>query len=117
MLVIFYLQTSCRTKSPQLELSVYNYNLEEIKKDTVYHGYSIIKNTGNVPLIIRNIDGGCSCTHATCSKKTIYPSDTAMIRFSYRTFRKIGKQENYISIVTNTDSVVHLLKINAFIMP
>jgi hypothetical protein len=115
-IAIFYLCVSCNPKRPQLELSVYDCNLGVVQKDTVYQGYAIVKNTGNALLAIETISGDCSCTKVTCTKKTICPNDTCLIRFSYRTFGKIGKQENFISIVANTDSMIHVLQINAFVL-
>jgi hypothetical protein len=112
---MLYLCASCSPKRPQLELSVYNYNFGTVQKDTVYQERSIAKNTGNAPLAIQAISGDCSCTKVSCTKKIICPDDTCLIRFSYRTFGKVGKQENFISIVANTDSIVHILQINAFV--
>jgi len=111
---LFFL-CSCMHKEPELKLINYSYDFGNIKKDSIYQGKAIIKNIGNDTLKIQQISPDCSCTNAYVTKKEILPNDTCLIKFSYKTFHKIRKQENFISIITNTDSIVHLLQINAFV--
>ncbi|WP_459683958.1 DUF1573 domain-containing protein [Viscerimonas tarda] len=91
---------------------VYNYG--EIKKDSLYKGFVIIKNIGRSVLIIKDVSPDCGCTKILLSKNEIEPKDTCMLSFSYNTFYKHGNQENYILITANTDSIVHVLQISAF---
>jgi hypothetical protein len=112
LLILLY---SCKSTKPELKLSNYTYDFGNVKKDSIYQGKAIIKNIGNDTLIIQQISPDCSCTNVYATKKQILPNDTCFIKFSYKTFHKIRKQENFISIIANTDSVVHLLQINAFV--
>jgi len=114
-LFFFLFLSACKTPRPQLKFLNYTYNFGHIKKDSVYLGQSIIKNTGDDTLKIIQISSDCSCTKVGISKKIILPNDTSLIKFSYRTFYKIGKQENFITVFANTDSTVHLLQINALV--
>jgi hypothetical protein len=111
------LLSSCLSskEKPELKLSTYIYDFGNIHKDTIYQGYSIIKNTGSAPLVIQGIDPDCGCTNVSLTKMTILPNDTSLIKFFFKTFNKSGKQENYISIVANTDSLIHVLQINSFV--
>lgn len=108
---------SCHSsgKKSELMLSAYTYDFGNIDKDTIYHGFSIIRNTGNTPLVIQGINSDCGCTNVSSTKTTIMPNDTSLMSFSFQTFNKAGIQENYISIIANTDSLIHLLQINAYV--
>lgn len=114
-LISFILLCSCANKKPQLIFRHYTYDFGFIKKDSVYNGETIIKNIGNDTLNIQHISPDCSCTNAYSTKIQLLPEDTCLIKFSYRTYHKIGKQENFITVFANTDSIVHLLQINAFV--
>ncbi|MDR2953816.1 MAG: DUF1573 domain-containing protein [Prevotella sp.] len=108
--------SSCTSKEkPELRLSADIYDFGNIHKDSIYQGSTIIKNTGGTPLVIRSIEPDCGCTDVSLSKMTILPNDTSLMNFSFKTFNKYGKQENYICIIANTDSLIHLLQINAYI--
>jgi hypothetical protein len=111
--IIFF---SCHLKrKPELALSIVNYNFGNICKDSVYKGSSIITNIGNAPLIIDKIDSSCGCTSVSISKDTILPQDTCLLTFNFSTYNKRGTQENFICIISNTDSLAHLLEINAYV--
>jgi Protein of unknown function (DUF1573). len=100
-------------KRAMLELSTPSFDFGSIMKDSIYEGNVIITNSGNVSLVIEKINPGCGCTTANLSKEIILPDDTCMLTFSYNTLNKIGKQNNFITIIANTDSLVHILEINA----
>jgi hypothetical protein len=100
-------------KKSELTLSVENYDFGNVKRDSIYRGNVIITNTGNAPLIIENINPDCGCTSVNVSKDTILSKDTCLLTFMYKTHNKRGYQENFISIIANTDSLVHILQINA----
>lgn len=106
---------SCTKKKSELKLLNYSYDFGIIKKDSIYQGKIIIKNTGNDTLKIQKISPDCSCTNAYSTKKLILPNDTCLVKFTYNTYHKISRQENFIIIIANTDSIFHLLQIKAFV--
>ncbi|MDR0574020.1 MAG: DUF1573 domain-containing protein [Tannerella sp.] len=107
---------SCHSKkNPELVLSVENYDFGNVRKDSIYKGNVIITNSGNAPLIIDNINPGCGCTSVSVTKNIIPPKDTCLLNFSYNTHKKKGIQENFITLIANTDSLVHILQINAYV--
>lgn len=117
ILVFVAILSSCHSssKKPELELSTYIYDFGGLKNDSLYKGSVILRNTGRLPLQIENIDAGCSCTNILLNKDEIQPGDTSLLNFTYNTFGKSGKQENYILITANTDSLIHVLQINAHV--
>lgn len=113
--VLIILLCSCKPQKAQLKFLNDTYDFGKIKTDSIYYGYTIIKNTGNDTLKIKSVGADCSCTNVFTTKRNILPEDTCLLTFSYKTYNKIGKQENYVNIITNTDSVVYLLQINSFV--
>lgn len=100
---------------PNLKLSSYVYDLNITNQDSTYKGSAIITNSGKGKLEINRINTGCGCTNAEISKNILAPKDTTLLKFTYDPKGKMGYQEEYIIIEANTDSLVHLLKVTAFI--
>lgn len=115
ILAFFLILSSCHSskKGPELKLSTYFYDFGDIKSDSLYKGSVILRNTGHLPLHVENVSADCSCTDILLNKDEIQPGDTSLLNFTYNTFRKSGKQENYILVIANTDSLIHALQINA----
>lgn len=109
--ILFVLVACDRHKQSNLELSTYTYDFGEIQKDSIYKGAVIIKNTGMDTLKIERILADCGCTTTFGSKMVVLPGDTSLLKFSFNSHNKIGYQENYITILANTDSLVHLLQV------
>lgn len=115
IVVFVFLLSACQHPKPMLMLSSDLYDFKEIAKNKHYRGSSVIKNTGDDTLKIFQIEAGCSCTQAYTTKNILLPNDTCKLNFTYNTQNKQGLEEFYICIYANTDSLVHLLKIRAFI--
>lgn len=111
IIILFVLAACGRHKQSNLELSAYTYDFGKIQKDSIYQGEIIIKNTGIDTLKIEKILADCGCTNAFSSKINIMPGDTSLVKFSFNSHNKFGNQENYITILANTDSLVHLLQV------
>ena len=116
IIIIFLLfLTACQHKKPVLQLSVYCYDFKELQKNNRYFGVATVKNVGNDTLKILQIDTGGGCTSASVTKNLLQPQDTCTLNFIYNTQYKQGVQEEYVYIYANTDSLIHLLKIRAFV--
>jgi hypothetical protein len=115
IILLLGLLFSCKKTNPQLTMQSYIYDYGYIKNDSLYNGSVILKNVGGSPLIIENVSADCGCTNVSLSKNKIEPEDTCLLSFTYNSFYKEGKQENYIFITTNTDSLIHALQINAYV--
>jgi len=92
------------------------YDFGDLKEDEMYNGSFIIKNTGKNVLAIYDITAECGCTVIDSYKKLVEPQDTCMIKFSFNTLGKSGFQNKTITMVTNTDTTTHFLKIKANVL-
>ena len=112
LVIVLFVSAACgRHKQSNLEISTYTYDFGKIQKDTIYQVAVIIKNTGTDTLKIEKILADCGCTTAFSSKIVVLPGDTSLMKFSFNSHNKLGNQENYITILANTDTLVHLLQV------
>lgn len=74
------------------------------------------KNTGKRPLIISAAEGSCGCTVPEYPKDPIAPGESGVIKVTFNSERKQGKQEKTITIVTNCEPSTRLLRIYADII-
>lgn len=116
-IVIFLLLCACQGKQAQVRLSEYRYDFGEIQANRLYSGEATITNTGNDTLKILDVNGSCGCTQARVTKRELMPGDTCRLDFTYNTRGKRGEEQEYICLFANTDSVVHLLRIQAVVVP
>lgn len=115
VLIFVFIVYSCQAPKSELKLSTDEYDFGIIEQDSIYNGYVVVKNTGNDTLKIRDIRPGCGCTNAFTTKSMILADDSCLLKFSFNTHQKSGLQKNHIYIITNTDSLVYLLQVNAIV--
>ena len=77
-------------------------------QQTITHIFKL-KNVGNQPLDILDVDSSCSCTAALLSKKTILPGETAEIEAKFETEYRRGRQTSTVKVRTNDSDtpVIH----------
>jgi hypothetical protein len=69
----------------------------------------VFKNVGKSPIVITNIDGGCSCVHITWPKQAVLPSESGTIHVTYDTKGRVGGISNNITIYASTqNNITHL---------
>lgn len=112
-LLLFLFYSCLSEKKAELILSTQCYDFGNIMTDSIYEGSVIITNSGKAPLVIESVHPGCGCTTSNISKDTILSKDSCLLSFQYNTHSKMGYQENYITIIANTDSLVHMLQVKA----
>lgn len=71
---------------------------------------------GNGYSKIEKILADCGCTIAFSSKIVVLPGDTSMMKYSFKSHNKLGSQENYITVLANTDSLVRLLQLVSLVI-
>jgi len=77
----------------------------------------IFSNTGNAPLIIKNVQSSCGCTGPKKPKGPIAPGESSEIIVRYDTNRK-GPFRKTITITTNVnDNPILTLKIKGIVLP
>jgi hypothetical protein len=74
----------------------------------------VFKNTGDQPIIIKNIQSSCGCTVAERPKKPIMPNEKGTIKVSYDT-KKIGGFSKVITIFSNAKTPRKQLRIKGYV--
>jgi len=74
----------------------------------------VFKNTGNQPIIIKNIQSSCGCTVPERPKKPIMPGEKGEIKVSYDT-KRIGGFSKVITIFSNAKNPRKQLKIKGYV--
>lgn len=69
-------------------------------QQTITHIFKL-KNVGNQPLEIHEIDSSCACTAALLSEKTILPAETAEIEVKFNTQYRRGRRTATVKVHTN----------------
>ncbi|NHB68214.1 DUF1573 domain-containing protein [Perlabentimonas gracilis] len=73
---------------------------------TIKHGEVItytfqFTNTGNVPLVVKDIIAGCGCTKTKLSKEVVKPNDNATLEVVFDSRGWYGTQFKSVTLVSN----------------
>jgi len=68
--------------------------------DKVSHKFKFT-NTGNAPLVIKNVDVSCGCTFPSYPFLPIKPGEEGEIDVTFNSEHKIGSQKPTVTVVTN----------------
>ncbi|MFN8414863.1 MAG: DUF1573 domain-containing protein [Cytophagaceae bacterium] len=98
-----------------LEEMSYDFGKVKEGNDTLWHSF-IIKNTGTVPLEIKDVKTSCDCTLAQWPSTPIAPGKTAVIKGGFKIEGKKGEFEKNIIIMANTSPAVTIITIKGNIV-
>ena len=97
---------------PNIEMLETSYNFGEIQQgESVTHDF-ILKNTGDADLIISAAKGSCGCTVPEWPKTPIAKGEEAVIKVTFNSAGKSGKQNKTVTLVTNAIPNTKVLTIN-----
>lgn len=88
-------------------------DMGEVAKGEMIEAEITIKNTGNVPLIIADIKGSCSCTVTEKPKDPIAPGESTSTIAKIDTKDFSGTIRKTVSITGNTKPSGHVVTIKA----
>lgn len=71
--------------------------------DVIEHTFPF-ENTGNLPLVISNVQTTCGCTATEWPTEPIAPGDSASITARFDSYGKKGAQQKVISVFSNSVS-------------
>ena len=103
------------SKSPQTDTGEHpNVQTDEVLYDFGYAGHQQIithvfklKNVGNQPLVIHDVESSCACTAVLLSEKTVLPGEMAEIEAKLETQYYRGRRTSTVKVHTNdTDTPV-----------
>ena len=98
--------------TPNIKMLETSYNFGEIQQgESVTHDF-ILKNTGNADLIISAAKGSCGCTVPEWPKTPIAKGEVAVIKVTFNSAGKSGKQNKTVTLVTNAIPNTKVLTIN-----
>lgn len=87
-----------------------------LQSDSITHEFRI-KNTGNIPLIIKSAKAGCGCTIPKWDNNPITPNEYATIEVKYKPTKNTeGFINKSIVVQANTDSTFHVLYIKGNVL-
>lgn len=90
------------TKFPVMEIDTPIVDLGTIMQgDTIMHVYNF-KNTGNMPLVLSNVNASCGCTTPSYSNEPVAPGETGFITVKFNSKGKEGKLNKTITAYANT---------------
>jgi len=69
--------------------------------DTIVHVYNF-KNTGNMPLVLSNVNASCGCTTPAYSKDPVAPGERGFLTVKFNSKGKEGKLNKTVTAYANT---------------
>lgn len=78
-----------------------NHDFGKVKEGSVVHYTFELKNTGTLPLVIKDIKTSCGCTAAVVNEKNIEPGKTGSIKVDLDTSKREGRMNRTVTIVSN----------------
>tara|TARA_B110000238_G_scaffold152461_1_gene164643 strand:- start:3866 stop:4321 length:456 start_codon:yes stop_codon:yes gene_type:complete len=98
--------------TPNIEMLETRYDFGEmLQGESVTHDF-ILKNTGGADLIITAAKGSCGCTVPEWPKNPIANGEEAVIKVTFNSAGKSGKQNKTVTFVSNAIPNTKVLTIN-----
>lgn len=76
-----------------------------------------VKNTGNAPIIMSNVQASCGCTTPEWKKEPIMPGAKSLIKVGYNTSGRPGAFNKTITITSNAENPREVLTIKGSVTP
>lgn len=74
-------------------------------------------NTGKTPVRILSARPSCGCTTSGWTKSEVQPADTGYIKVQYNPFNRPGSFDKSVTVTTNGDPSVKILRIKGYVEP
>ena len=96
------------------------WDVQSVHFDTVFSGDIVtasytLRNNGEVPLIISEVENTCGCTSTIVGQEVIQPQEKTTIKVKFNTEGWIGEQEKEIKVWTNTTPSIQILKLEGYV--
>ncbi len=114
--MILVVLTSCKKNQnsfPTMEFVEKEHNFGTIVAGQKVQKDFIFTNTGKTDLIITGAQGSCGCTIGDYPKKPIKSNEQGVIKVTFNSQGKHGKQEKSVTISANTMNRLEIIKIYA----
>ena len=101
---------------PKIELSQDFFDFGEMNQKESVSTEFVIKNTGDAPLLIRSAKGSCGCTVPEWPKEPVAVGEEAVIKVTFNSGNKKGKQNKTVTLVTNAIPNTKVLTIKVTVL-
>ena len=101
---------------PEIALEKESFDFGEINQDESISIEFKLKNIGNAPLIIRSVKGSCGCTVPEWPEGSIAPGDDAIIKVTFNSGKRLGKQNKTVTLITNAIPSIKVLIIKGIVL-
>tara|TARA_B100000945_G_C20420276_1_gene617580 strand:+ start:2824 stop:3228 length:405 start_codon:yes stop_codon:yes gene_type:complete len=88
----------------------------EMNQDESIVVFFKIKNVGEAPLLIRSAKGSCGCTVADWPREPVAPEENSIIKVTFSSEKRKGKQNKTVSLVTNAIPSTQVLTIKGTVL-
>ena len=75
-----------------------------------------LKNIGEAPLLIRSAKGSCGCTVPEWPSEAVEVGSEALIRVTFNSGKREGKQNKTVTLVTNAIPSIKVLTIKGTVL-
>ena len=105
-------KNAAKVSTPNIEMLETSFDFGEIQQgESVTHEF-ILKNSGDAELIITSVKGSCGCTVPEWPKSPISEGEEAIIKVTFNSAGKSGKQNKTVTLVSNSIPNTKVITIN-----
>ena len=105
-------KNAAKVSTPNIEMLETSFDFGEIQQgESVTHEF-ILKNSGDAELIITAAKGSCGCTVPEWPKSPISEGEEAVIKVTFNSAGKSGKQNKTVTLVSNSIPNTKVITIN-----
>lgn len=90
-----------KKKRAKIKFSKTTYQFGKIKEGEKVNYAFQFKNTGDAPLVIKNVDVSCGCTFPSYPFIPIKPGKKGEIEVTFNSEHKVGRQKPTVTVITN----------------
>ena len=101
---------------PELEIENDIVDFGEMNQDESISVNFKLANIGDAPLLIRSVKGSCGCTVAEWPSEPIAPLEESIIKVTFSSEKRSGKQNKTVSLVTNAIPSTKVLTIKGTVL-
>ena len=95
-------KNAAKVSTPNIEMLETSFDFGEIQQgESITHEF-ILKNSGDAELIITAAKGSCGCTVPEWPKSPISEGEEAVIKVTFNSAGKSGKQNKTVTLVSNS---------------
>ena len=105
-------QSAEKVPTPKIQMDEESFDFGVIQQgESVTHDFAL-KNIGDANLIISTAKGSCGCTVPEWPKEPIAKGEEAIIKITFNSAGKSGKQNKRVTLVTNAIPNTKVITIN-----